>query len=245
MSTAVSPSGEQLAGILTRKDILNRMAFRDLLVNGRADLVQGCSYDLRVGTIFHGERQIKEAESKQNSSVNEQNTPDAILKPGELVSIFTLEDLSLPADICAVAFGINSKTSRGLLVMNSGHVDPGFRGPLTVTAINMTKQDIPIRIGDPIMTIIFERLGSPTYCYEGNKARIDRERSFGDYIAFQSAHNIVDLVTHSPDSKFVTAKEVDAKSGLAIANSVQWAGLFFAVLSIVMSVISIVIAMRQ
>jgi deoxycytidine triphosphate deaminase len=82
--------------------------------------------------------------------------------------------LNLPDNVAATAYGINGQTSKGLLVINSGHVDPGFIGPLTVTAINLTKEKKIIRVGDPIMTVVFQRLPEATLPYEGNIARVER-----------------------------------------------------------------------
>ena len=43
---------------------------------------------------------------------------------------------------------------------NPGHVDPGFWGPLKFTVMNIGKEDITLRKGDPIVTLLFFRLSA-------------------------------------------------------------------------------------
>src|SRR6185437_8683197 len=114
-----------MSGPLTYDDIANELAHKRLIIGGELSCVEACSYDMRVGTIFRDGSRISGAKGQ------------VILQPGDIVSLFTLEELNLPADIAATAFAINAMSSEGLLVLNPGHVDPGFRGPLTVKAINI------------------------------------------------------------------------------------------------------------
>lgn len=231
----------QYSGVLLGEEISYLISQQRLIANSCENSIQGASYDLRVGTIFYsktltGRDCICEA------------PPSIRLMPGELVSIFTMEDLDLPLNICGAAFGLNSKTSKGLLVMNSGHVDPGFRGPLTVTAINMTKLPLTLRVGDPILTVIFERLSRDARHYEKNTPRDLREKHFADYIANQSARNIVDLVAFSPDEQFVTHEQMNEKAGFALSNTIAWIGLLlaaiFGIVSLVVSILSLIIAVE-
>src|SRR5947208_2986327 len=122
--------------ILRYEDIDAAITGGELLVNAVNASIQPASYDLRVGTIFR-EGQIINADHPEHAR-------QFSIQPGELVSIFTLEELKLPADIAGFAFAMNALSSQGLLVLNPGHVDPGYKGPLTVKAINLRKTPISI-----------------------------------------------------------------------------------------------------
>ena len=41
---------------------------------------------------------------------------------------------------------------------NPGHIDPGYSGPMRFTVINVGKEDIMLRQGDPVVTCLFLRL---------------------------------------------------------------------------------------
>src|SRR5260370_600345 len=80
-----------------------------LIIGGDAKYVEACSYDMRVGTIFREGLRIK---GLQNQT---------ILQPGDIVSLFTMEELDLPPDVAATAFALNAMSSQGILVLNPGH----------------------------------------------------------------------------------------------------------------------------
>jgi deoxycytidine triphosphate deaminase len=102
-----------------------------------------------IGTIFREDQILRAEGGRANERI--------IIEPGEIVSVLTLEELNLPGDVAATAFAINSQSREGLMVLNPGHVDPGFRGPLSVKAINLRKVPLSIAGGDKIFTVIFER----------------------------------------------------------------------------------------
>ena len=77
------------------------------------------------------------------------------LEPSEMVTAYTRETIALPNDVCALINAVNKKARQGLLVLNIGHIDPGWQGPLTVTMVNYGKKSLSLKRGDPIVTITF------------------------------------------------------------------------------------------
>jgi hypothetical protein len=123
--------------------------------------------------------------------------------------MFTLEELELPSDMCATAFAMNEQSSRGLLVLNAGHVDPGYTGPLTVKALNLRKVPLALSRGDKIFTVTFERLPlATTQPYTRNRSRDDLERQFNKTDVEVSPRSIAELVTTAPGAPFPTRLEV-------------------------------------
>ena len=155
-------------GVLCGKDIERMANERGLIEPYNESCLQACSYDLRIGTIFREGQVINEKHSRADEQV--------VIEPGEVVSVLTQEILKLPNDITGTAFAINSQSREGLMVLNPGHVDPGFSGQLSVKAINLRKVALPISRGDKIFTVIFEKLPKMTEGYKGSMPeRMQRE----------------------------------------------------------------------
>jgi deoxycytidine triphosphate deaminase len=160
--------GLYVAGLLCKAEILGYFAAGKLIHDGDTSRTRGCSYDCGVGDIFFDGQMFKRASGQQGVKV----------PPGGVVALFTREILDLPADIAGTAFPINAMSSRGLLVLNPGHVDPGFRGHLTVKALNLRKSELLLRFDEPIFTVLFEKLPHATDTYRNNVDQADRARDF-------------------------------------------------------------------
>lgn len=191
------------AGVLNSAAIEREIDNQRLIRGADKSLIQACSYDMRIGTIFKAGRPITGPQTQGN---------EVQVEPGEIISLFTQEELDLPADIMATAFAINSMSSQGLLVLNPGHVDPGFVGPLTVRAINIRKTAKAINLGTKIFTVIFERLPDPTpKPYNKNVSRQEREIEFNAMDLEQNPKSLTSLIFEGKDHPFITAEAVDEK----------------------------------
>lgn len=190
-----------MSDILTYDDIVEELRQGRLITNGIVANVEACSYDLRVGTIFREGLPINGVQGQ------------AILQPGDIVSFFTLEELDLPPNVTATAFAINAMSSQGILVLNPGHIDPGFKGPLTVRAINLRATSKPIDLGTKIFTVVFERLATPTSRpYPAiPDTRQERENKFNEMDFSQNPRSVSRLVMLGKDKPLMTGDEVDRR----------------------------------
>lgn len=189
------------SNVLVRGEILECIRAGKLVV-GAAEpdkRVRGCSFDLTVGTIFWGGRVLR----RKNSEPQQ-----VVVPPGGVVGIFTEESLKLPSDVYGTAFAINAMSSKGFLVLNSGHVDPGFEGPLTVKALNVRKTSIAISQGDPIFTVLFTPIGKSAPVFKGNKSASDREREFNAETVQSSPQTLGEMISVDPNGPFPTRDEV-------------------------------------
>lgn len=192
-----------MSGILTAQEIRAAIAEGTLVLNALDQQVQACSYDMRIGTVFREGQIIRAGHPEAGKQI--------IVRPGDVISLFTLEELELGADVAATAYPINSQSSRGLLVLNPGHVDPGFKGPLTVKALNLRKVDIALSFDAPIFTVVFERLAAATQQpYETDKTRPEREREFNEKDVETGARRITDLIDVRAlvSEQYLTQREV-------------------------------------
>ena len=127
----------------------------DTINDSARSQVQASSLDLRIGGIYLPERKGDEPGGKDHPRA------DHSLPPGHTVVVETKETLTFPDDVGGVAFPPDAISKRGLLVTNPGHVDPGFRGRMKFTVINMGREAFPLASGGPIVTLLLFRLQQP------------------------------------------------------------------------------------
>lgn len=114
--------------------------------------IQACSIDLHVGEIY-----IPGAAQGEVGSVSK-GKPSHALASGHSVVVKSLEELSLPDDIGAIALPPSHISSKGILIANFGHVDPGYKGRLRFTVINMGKEPYIFSKGEDVITLLFFRI---------------------------------------------------------------------------------------
>jgi len=89
-------------GILSKQDIEAKIDSGELVLNARKDNLEACSYDLRIGTIF------------KNGQIINENHPDANrqfdIQPGEIINLFTWEEIKLSSKIMATVFARNAES---------------------------------------------------------------------------------------------------------------------------------------
>jgi deoxycytidine triphosphate deaminase len=114
--------------------------------------VQAASLNLTIGDIFVP----GVADDKPGGAY----TPakQFTLNQGHTAVIKTAEILNLGPKLAGIAFPPARVSLKGLLMTNPGHVDPGYRGPLHVTVINMSREPFQLRAGDRIMRVLFFNL---------------------------------------------------------------------------------------
>lgn len=180
-----------------------------------ATSLQGASYDMRAGSFI-------KAHSKTVQLID-QGTME--IAAGEVVEIITLEELEIPDNHCAYVFPINSLSSQGLLVLNPGHIDPNFKGPLSVKAINLKKTSYTIHHGDPVFTIVFHSLDKKTSIPQKSSynftpvARTSRERNAQKSVNANSVLSISEVVDFG--GKYVSENHVKNIIRLHWSNKVN------------------------
>lgn len=110
-------------------------------------LVQPSSLDLHIGDIFV-------PDSKKPIIASEKYN----LPPGSTAVVETKEILNLPTNISAFGFPPNSISADGILMTNPGHIDPGYKGKMSFTLINMSKINFELRKGELIVTLLIVEL---------------------------------------------------------------------------------------
>lgn len=121
--------------------------------------IQPASLDLTIGRIL---LPLEKEDAEQPP-----HTDDSVsLNQGETAVIETHEYLTVPRTVAAIGFPPASVSREGLLMTNPGHVDPGFKGRLKFTVINMGKKPIELAGGKPICTLVFFSVAAPEFAYD-------------------------------------------------------------------------------
>jgi dCTP deaminase len=174
--------------------------------------IQPSSIDLRVGEILvPGILKTDPASTVA--------TGEFILGAGNTAIVKTAETLNLPKNMAAIGFPPSHISIKGLLMTNPGHVDPGYKGKLHLTVINMSRTSITLRRGDPILTVVFYKLDGD--CKVGYE-----ERKIGHISTAISASLL------SPDFLDIT-KRAQAIADKAVTRSAVWAGVIAALVTII------------
>ena len=70
--------------------------------------------------------------------------------------------LHLPADIGGFVFPKNGHFAlKGILITNFGHIDPGFKGHLKFTMINMGRNYFALEVGEAVACVVLFGMNSP------------------------------------------------------------------------------------
>lgn len=166
------------------------------------DILRPCSVDLTIGGIYSAEEQM--IESGQTMS----------LRPGGVAHIESKERFNMPDNVVGFLVPRNTYSERGLLMLNAGHVDPGWKGNgyLTLEVINLTEKPFNLTVGeDRPCSIIFQYMHSsttiPTPAGLDEKRRnkaLDRLRSWPHTLYSDYLDRIMKVAT----DKFVTKEEL-------------------------------------
>ena len=154
-------------GILNKSEIIRRLEKGELLIRARLDDngqldVEPDSYDLTAGIavwkeeIKPNKHEILTVMCKDGCTVDQQ--PTITVQPGQMVFVITQEEVNLPLEICGTVYSRNSIALEGILALNAGHVDPGYKGPIVIRLINLKATPWTLHLGNPIFTITFQTI---------------------------------------------------------------------------------------
>jgi dUTPase len=85
-----------------------------------------------------------------------------LLPPGGVAFVVTKEEICLPSDFAGIMTAKSGGVAeRGILITNTGQVDPGFRGPLRYAVMNMGAEGFALERGHSITKLMLFKLSSP------------------------------------------------------------------------------------
>jgi deoxycytidine triphosphate deaminase len=168
-------------GVLTKDLIIERLNKNELLINARRTPtgeydVEHSSYDLSAGiaVIKHDGIKIFSKRTKKYKYIPDSFQKNTVtLKPGQMMFVVTHEEINMPSDLCGTVYSRNSLAQKGILALNAGHVDPGFRGPITIKLISLRNSNYTFQLGEAIFTLVFTKLESAIPDLVGQTIMVD------------------------------------------------------------------------
>lgn len=157
----------ELVGLLSCKP----RPIQDLELPGLRELyatespIQPCSVDLTIGRIFRtpkNSRIYEKADWTEHIGLVERHE----LKVGSTLRVETKESFNFVRDFSQFGALLSppARVSRmGLLLLDLGHVDPGFAGPVRTTIVNLGRESIEIYRGMKILTALLFRIEEPVH----------------------------------------------------------------------------------
>lgn len=115
--------------------------------------IQPSSIDLHIGEIYLPDRDPEKPGGVDNP------VKKFALRFGHTAVVKTREKLNLPNDVAGFGFPPARVAFGGLLMINPGHIDPGYSGYLHLTLINVGRADIVLDCNEAIFSLLLIRLG--------------------------------------------------------------------------------------
>lgn len=111
--------------------------------------VKGTSYDIRVGKIiWRDEKKVSESDER------------FLLMPQGVAELVSLERLTLPENVVGFASVKTALCDEGIMALNIGLIDPGYKGPLSTTVVNFGNREYNIERDDVMLRLTFFRCES-------------------------------------------------------------------------------------
>lgn len=135
-----------------------------LIANPDENNYRSSSYDVSIGEIILSE----------GTSVTELD--EYTLLPQGVVEVVSDETFQLPKNVTGYAMVKTSLCNEGILPLNIGIIDPGYKGPISATLLNFSKKEFNLSKGKIFLRVTFHE------CYESKKVG-PKEKSRQQYIS--------------------------------------------------------------
>jgi deoxycytidine triphosphate deaminase len=120
--------------------------------------VKPSSVDLTIGRIYEpSEDKIRCSEDLKKCAIE-----SISLMPGDTLLIEVNERFNLSNDLGGIVFPPNSLSKEGVIMTNPGHIDPGYKGIITVCLVNMGKNSVFLKKGSIIARLLVFPLDAPS-----------------------------------------------------------------------------------
>lgn len=196
--------------VLSDASIRVLMGRGELIPNGDPGSAKHCSYEFKAGRVVYGGIV---APAQQVMAIDLCSTPTqtAVIQPSGVAWVRSQEQVKIPANIVGIWVQTNSLSRRGLLLLNSTLVEPGYEGYLSAHFVNLGSSAVSLSSGTTIAKLLFVTL-------DADAAELVDSRPFGNYdamidgLAAASNRSFLRINELVPDlSKASEASVADAK----------------------------------
>lgn len=139
--------------------LTGQQILRDIVKFGNAEFAKSASYNLTAGKVF-----VAGKEKKLPCTV----------KPQEMFVIVSRETIEIPPGQVGYAMPKTGLCFEGILCLNTGVIDPGYKGRLSTVAINFDKEDFEIEDAREFLRIVVHQLSDPNAADPGRATTDDK-----------------------------------------------------------------------
>ena len=147
--------------ILSDKTIRRYLKEKKLVIEPLEEIqIQSGSVDLRLGNHYLkiAEHKIANLDLTSKPIYEEIVQDEVVIPPHSFLLATTREYVKLSDDLTAFVEGRSSIGRLGLFIQNSGWVDPGFEGEITIELYNANSLPIKLKSGVRICQLVFAQL---------------------------------------------------------------------------------------
>lgn len=145
--------------ILSDKTITKMLDEKSLIISPLSEeQIKPASVEIRLGKTFSVTDNTPSGLITLDDQVKYKSitTDTYLILPGQYVLATTMEHFELPHNMTAFVEGRSSLGHRGLFIQNSGRVNPGFKGEITLELFNANRCAIELKSGRRIGQLVFE-----------------------------------------------------------------------------------------
>ena len=178
MASAVNTGEPRLmANLITGERLQKAVENSTFIKNGLTKSVEGAKYDFRMSPIV--------LKSAFVTPVNIERLPEdkraqAVVEPGEVVFVKTMELLDLPNSMIATLSPKRKLSHLGIIVLGGFAVDPKYKGPLYIGLYNFSSTAFPLIPGRKLIAAMFYSLAQDELSDFPDLAPITVEDEFPD-----------------------------------------------------------------
>lgn len=205
--------------ILSDGEIKKRVTSEKLIEFHDPKQIKYCGCELTLGKAVAAKtgEVLSITDNRRNWFSNVLTTTKCfVIEPSETKILVTKEKLNMPQDLCATYGQLNRLANKGLMILNTSIVEPGYSGPLSCVLVNFSSQKHALSPGDPIAKLTFHQVcGTP-------EQMLTEDFTHDDYEKLVSKN-----ATSLPESLLDISgieDRVTAKMGVTVKKSVAWGG---------------------
>ncbi len=121
--------------------------------------LKACSYDLRIGGVYAPYNEAFWNDAGPGAMPDDLLLPEFELAPRGIAWVISQETVALPPGLCAYAMPKTSLCQKGIFILNTGIVDPGWFGPISGVMLNFSRRPFRLAREVQFLRLVFEPVG--------------------------------------------------------------------------------------
>ena len=157
--------------ILSKHGIVDRGLIVNPSANGfgrETSTLRPVGYNLTVGDVYIPRQtdgtigSFLQAAQSSIGLTTPERSEEIVIPPQGIFVVISQEKVKMPEDVCGYALPKTRLSEEGILILNTGIIDPLYEGFVSGTLINFRKTNYIIKRGMPFLRLIFEQVCDET-----------------------------------------------------------------------------------